>query len=59
MVARDQRRGRDLQDWLSELRQLKDEAQARHDPVQAEDLQAEIEELTRYLDEVFEAAVRA
>jgi hypothetical protein len=49
----------DLQDWLSELRQLKDKAQARHDATKAEELQAEIEELTRYLDEVFEAAVRA
>jgi hypothetical protein len=50
---------RDLQDWLLELRELKDRAQSRQDAAQAEKLQAEIEELTRYLDEVFEAAVGA
>ena len=43
---------RNLQDWLLELRQLKDKAQCRHDEVQAEELQAEIEELTAYLHEV-------
>jgi hypothetical protein len=49
----------DLQDWLSELRDLKDKALSRRDAVRAEELQAEIEELTALLDEVLEAAVRA
>jgi hypothetical protein len=46
----------DLQDWLLELRQLRDEALARRDTTQAAELQAEISELTAYLDEVLEAA---
>jgi hypothetical protein len=46
-----------LQDWPLELRQLKDRVQSHQDAAQTEKLQAEIEELTRYLDEVFEAAV--
>jgi molybdenum-dependent DNA-binding transcriptional regulator ModE len=47
---------RDLQDRLLELYQLRNKSLARHDAVQAEELQAEIEELTAYLDEVFGAA---
>jgi hypothetical protein len=39
------------------LRQLKDKAQSRGDAPRAEELQAEIEELTRYLDEGVEASV--
>ena len=50
---------RDLQDWPLELRQLKDRVQSHQDAAQTEKLRAEIEELTRYLDEVFEAAVGA
>lgn len=48
---------RDLQDWLLELHQLRDKALARRDAVQAEELQAEIAELTTYLEEIFEGAV--
>jgi hypothetical protein len=52
-------RAADLQDWLSELRELKDKALSRRDAVRVAELQAEIEELTALLDEVLEAAVRA
>ncbi len=44
-------------DWLAELHELRGRALTRHDAVQAEELRAEIEELTAYLDRVFEAAV--
>jgi len=50
---------RNLRDRLLELRQLRDKALARRDAVQAEELQAEIEELTAYLEEIFEGAVDA
>jgi hypothetical protein len=50
---------RNLQDRLLELRQLSDKALARRDAVQAEELQAEIEELTAYLEEIFEGTVSA
>ena len=50
---------RNLQDRLLELRQLRDKALARRDAVQAEELQAEIEELTAYLEEIFEGTVGA
>ena len=43
---------RNLQDRLLELRQLRDEALARRDAVQADELQAEIEDLTAYLEEI-------
>jgi hypothetical protein len=46
----------DLQNWLRELRQLKDEAQSCGDAPRAAKLQAEIEELTTYLDEALEAS---
>ena len=42
----------DLQDRLLELRQLRDKALVRRDAVQAEELQAEIAELTAYLEEI-------
>jgi hypothetical protein len=48
---------RNLQDRLLELRQLRDEALARRDAVQADELQAEIEDLTAYLEEIFEGTV--
>jgi hypothetical protein len=47
----------DLQNWLRELRQLKDKAERRNDAAQAEKLQGEIEEVTGYLDEALEASV--
>ena len=47
---------RDTQDWLFELRTLRDKALARHDLVQAEELEAEIAEVTACLDGVLEAA---
>jgi hypothetical protein len=40
----------DLQDWLRELHELRGRAVARHDTVQAAELQAEIEELTEALE---------
>ena len=43
---------KNLQDRLLELRQLRDKALAPRDAVQAEELQAETEELTAYLDEM-------
>jgi hypothetical protein len=43
-------------DWLAELHDLRDRALSRHDAVQAEELQAEIAELTAYLDKAFEDA---
>jgi hypothetical protein len=42
--------------WLLELRQLRDKALARCDAVRAEELQAEIEEVTARLDGIVEAA---
>jgi hypothetical protein len=50
---------RNLQDRLLELRQLRDDALARRDAVQADELQAEIEDLTAYLEEIFEGTVGA
>jgi hypothetical protein len=50
---------RDTQDWLVELRALRDRALARHDLVQAEELQAEIVEVLACLDGAFEAAAGA
>ena len=50
---------RNLQDRLLELRQLRDDALARRDAVQTDELQAEIEALTAYLEEIFEGAVDA
>jgi hypothetical protein len=48
---------RDTRDWLLELRQLRDKAAlARCDAVRAEELQAEIEEVTACLDGIVEAA---
>jgi hypothetical protein len=46
---------RDTQDWLFELRTLRDKALARRDLVQAEELEAEIAEVTACLDGVLEA----
>lgn len=46
----------DMEDWLLELRTLRQRALARHDLVQAEELRAEIEELTAYRANVFEGA---
>jgi len=43
--------------WLRELRKLRDKAQSCGDAPRAEKLQAEIEELTGYLDEALEASV--
>ena len=50
---------RNLQDRLLELRQLRDDALAQRDAVQTDELQAEIEELTAYLEEIFEGTVGA
>jgi hypothetical protein len=47
---------RDAQDWLYELRALRAQALARCDYVQAEELRAEIAEVTACLDGVLEAA---
>jgi hypothetical protein len=47
---------RDAQDWLYELRALRAQALARRDYVQAEELGAEITEVTACLDGVLEAA---
>ena len=41
---------RDTEDWLRELRNLKRSALSRRDVVQADELQAEIDELTALLD---------
>ena len=57
LTAEESAQAKDLQNWLRELRQLKDKAQSRGDAPRAEELQAEIEELTRYLDEGLEASV--
>ncbi|MBV9017192.1 MAG: hypothetical protein JO213_21970 [Alphaproteobacteria bacterium] len=46
---------RDTQDWLFELRTLRDKALARRDLVQAEELDSEIAEVTACLDGVLEA----
>jgi hypothetical protein len=48
---------RDTEDWLRELRTLKRGALNRRDVVQAEELQAEIDELTAFLDTACEAAL--
>jgi hypothetical protein len=50
---------RDTQDWLLQLRALRDRAVARNDLVQAEELRAEIAEVTACLDGVLEAAAGA
>jgi hypothetical protein len=47
---------RDTEDWLRELRVLKRGALGRRDAVQAEELQAEIDELTALLDTAYAAA---
>jgi hypothetical protein len=47
----------DTEDWLRELRTLKRSALSRHDAVRAEELQAEIDELTAFLDMACEAAL--
>jgi hypothetical protein len=44
---------RDTEDWLRELRILKRGALSRRDVVQAEELQAEIDELTALLDTTY------
>jgi hypothetical protein len=44
---------RDTEDWLRELRTLKRGALSRRDVVQAEELQAEIDELTALLDTTY------
>jgi len=44
---------RDTEDWLRELRVLKRGALSRRDAVQAEELQAEIDELTALLDTTY------
>jgi hypothetical protein len=44
---------RDTEDWLRELRTLKRGALSRRDAVQAEELQAEIDELTALLDTTY------
>ena len=46
----------DTRDWLVELRALRDMALARHDVVQADELQAEIAEVLGCLDGVLDAA---
>jgi len=48
---------RDTEDWLRELRTLKRSALSRRDAVQADELQAEIDELTALLDMACEAAL--
>jgi hypothetical protein len=48
---------RDTEDWLRELRTLKRSALSRRDVVQADELQAEIDELTAFLDRACEAAL--
>jgi hypothetical protein len=50
---------RDTQDWLLQLRALRDRAVARNDLVQAEELRAEIAEVTACLDGVLEATAGA
>ena len=47
---------RDARDWLHELRTLQAKALARRDFVQAEELRAEIAEVTACLDGILEAA---
>jgi hypothetical protein len=44
---------RDTEDWLRQLRTLKRGALSRRDAVQAEELQAEIDELTALLDTTY------
>jgi hypothetical protein len=44
---------RDTEDWLRELRTLKRSALSRRDVVQAEELQAELDELTALLDTTY------
>jgi len=48
---------RDTEDWLRELRMLKRGALSRRDAVQAEELQAEIDELTAFLDTAYQSAL--
>jgi hypothetical protein len=48
---------RDTEDWLQELRALKRRALGRRDAVQAEELQAEIDELMASLDTAYRSAV--
>src|ERR1041384_5948674 len=47
---------RDAQDWLRELRGLQAQALARRDFVQAEEVRAEVAEVTACLDGVLESA---
>jgi hypothetical protein len=48
---------RDTEDWLRELRTLKRGALSRRDAVQAEELQAEIDELTALLGTAYQSAL--
>jgi hypothetical protein len=48
---------RDTEDWLQELRTMKRSALSRRDAVQAEELQAEIDELMASLDTAYRSAV--
>jgi hypothetical protein len=48
---------RDTEDWVRELRALKRGALSRRDAVQAEELQAEIDELTALLDTASQTAL--
>ena len=52
MPNTDKKLMRDAQDWLLELRALREKALARHDLVQAEELQAEIGEVLACLEAV-------
>jgi hypothetical protein len=57
-TAEERAQASDLQNWLRELRQLKDKAESRGDAPRVEQLQAEIEEVSRYLEDGLEAASR-
>ena len=46
-TAEERAQASDLQNWLRELRQLKDKAERRGDAPRVEQLQAEIEEVSR------------
>ena len=59
MPNTDKKLMRDAQDWLLELRALREKALARHDLVQAEELQAEIAEVLACFDGIREAAAGA
>ena len=47
----------DTEEWLRELRELKRQAVTRRDAVKAEELQAEIDELTAFLEAACGAAL--